>query len=1144
MNDFRFAEPGLVHAVWGVILLGALLLALELRSGGALDRWMSRTLQERLVARARRPRRILRTLFLALAAFFLVVALMRPQLGITFVSTPRVGARVMVCLDVSRSMLAEDAVPNRLERAKAEIRDLLPLLEGDQVGLIAFAGRAAVLCPMTPDFSFFRLVLDGVTANCVGKGGTRLEDPIRKAMEAFGEGGDAARAIFLVSDGEDHDSFPLEACDEAKERGIQVIAIGFGDEGGSPVVITDPGTGVKSPLRDREGNIVRSRLDGETLREMALRTEGLYIPAGTASLDLAAIHEQAIEPLMRGRIEGTGRSVRREAYQWPALAALACLVASALATAQPRAPLPLAAALVISALLVSPASSVRAQEPGDAAGSAPAGTGVQDPAEPERVAEPGSPSAPDPDAGLPARLLHNRALLDLETGELAAARRRLERAESEAGLDAELRFRARYHLGWVAVREADAQLAESPEEALASLERAAGHFRDAVRVRPEGTEARKNLEIVLRRIRQLSDSLRAREETELATRLDAIIERQRGILAEARSLLERDVADPASAEAEPRRREYLAVAATERELLADLEALASDAEDERRGLASAPDAERTPESRLREAQLGSLLAHLTRAEERLGQSHHTLRRRQGDRASRRASLALSALKRAREQLRDPLQVLDGIIPDARASLRQGLELLAASAPVFDPAAPRRTPPPWLDAASLGEDATEIAERVGELAERFRGAASARTPDFDPADPEAVARARLLDLVRAALPHLDGAAGHYGTSGGEYAAERVRPGFEAGSAGLAELFEARELFLDTKGLIELIWQDEGRVLALLRGDDGADEAGRRERVPALAELHGKNRGRLDRLRGLLDDEEAELARSAPPGETPAGAPPPEELEALRQRLAIARELLGAATAGADAAAEWFGAQAALPPEEISLDSGIERVDATLPPLEALRRLYFTIVEHLRDAARRQQDLCDSSADAVAQSLPAPEETARRLAPLEPEQEELRRLAAEIAPALAAQGSAAGQVPAPAGGAAGDGGTAAAAQSFARAAELVESAAGEMQRALDTLFAEPPEIEAGTSAQRAALERLVEALFLLEPPQPDSEPDEHPPEEDPESGEEPRQEPRREPVDPAQLLQAVRDREAKRRAEQQRVPGEDPTVEKDW
>lgn len=1158
MNEFRFADPERVHVIWAVLVLTAVLVALELRSSGALDRFISRVLQGRLVARTSRVRRIARAACLGLTMLFLVLALMRPQFGLTFVSTPRVGAEILVCIDVSRSMLAEDVVPNRLERAKAEVRDLLPYLEGDQVGLIAFAGRASIRCPLTPDFSFFRLVLDGVSANSVGRGGTRLEDPIRKAIDAFGGAGDAARAILLVSDGEDHDSLPIEACEFAKERGIQIIAIGFGDEGGSPIMITDPGTGAREQLRDREGEIVRSRLDGETLREMALVTEGVYVPAGTRSLDLEEIYESAIAPLTRGEIESGGRTVRQEAYQWPALAALLSLLVGATVTGRPRGRFASAGALALLAVaLVGPASLphgpiAHAQAPGDPAD--PDGETELPPR--ERTTPSGDDEVElvivpveetDPDAGLTPREVHNRALLDLGSGDLAAARRRFEDAERESKLDVSLRYRARYHLGWVEVKAALAR-GNDAEGALEAYRAAADHFRDAIRVQPNAEEARENLEVVLLRIRRIEDALRESSKQGLADRLDALIGRQRDLLAEARSLIERDVADPAAALEEPRRREYRAVAATERQILSDVEALGREAQAERGSIEAVPEEERTPEQGLRSAQLTLLLEHMTRSQERLAQARRTLRRQQGERAARRASTGLSALKRAREQLRDPLQVLDGLLPDARAVATYGAVLLhTESSPPGSTNAV--SVPPWVTTGSLAEESVEIEGRVGELAARFRGSASAEV-EVDPGDPESAARARLLEQVRRALPHLETATASYSASAAAYDRDAVREGFEESARGLEGLLAARELFLDAKGLIELLWQDVNRVLGLLQGRDGAGGDVRRERIPALAELDARNGERIERLRAMIDREAEDLERGRERASTePDAGPSTEELDALGVRMDLADTLLERVETAADGASEWFGTAETLEPAQVDLAAGVSSVEPILPPLGELRRLYFTIVEHLRDLARRQQELNDTTADAIALARGVPAQAERHLAPIRPDQTELERIARAIAPALREQGAPVAGAP---GGAATPGspdrGADETAAAFERAAELVDAASGEMSTVLERLFPVAPETVAydeATAAQAAALEQLLEALRLIEPQEP------QPSEDDPsgqqsteESAGDPDREPRRAPVDPAQLLQAVRDREAKRRAEKQAEGVADPTVERDW
>lgn len=1165
MNDFRFADPQWVHGLWGVAVLAALLVFFEIRSNRSLDRFMSRILQGRLVSQSSRPRRLIRAGCVSLAALFLVLALMRPQLGLSYVTTPKVGAEIMVALDVSRSMLATDASPNRLDRSKSEIETLLPLLEGDQVGLIAFAGRASILCPLTPDFSFFRLVLDDVKANSVGRGGTRLEEPIRKAIAAFGDDSDAAKAILLISDGEDHDSFPLEACDLAKERGIQVIAIGIGDEGGSPLSIENPKTKVFEPVYGSDGARVITRLDGETLRDMALRTDGIYIPAGTNALDLEEIHRTAIAPLMRSKIETGGRTVRQEAYQWPALLALLALLGAGMAAGSGRAPrLLVLTALCFAFLPVFPASAQVPSSPDTAEEAIPeegerSAEEGSDPKPEDSTDEPGkltTPEKSDPDAGLTARELHNRALSDLASGNLDEARRRFERTERDSGLDAELRYRCRYHLGWIEVKEADTQLAEAPEEALESLEAAADRFRDAIRVRPSAPEARHNLEVVLRRMREIQDSLREKEDLDLAKRLDELITRQRDLLAEARSLIERDVADPNRALEEPRRREYRAVATTELQILSDLERFAQDADEERRSIDGKPEEERTTEDMVRSAQLQSMLGHLTRAQERVGQARRTLRRQQGERAARRASLGLSALKRSREQLRDPLQVLDGILPDARALGQQAYQWLAGTLATGNDAP---LPPAWIHPAALAEESEEISGRVQELASRFRAAAEAEHEAPDPANPEAVQQARLLESVRAALPHLDRGAKAFGDAKTAYDEEKALPAFEAIGEGLTALNDALELFLDAKRLIEKIWQDENLAIAFLRGNDGAEDSIRIERIPQIAELHGKNIDRLVRLRHFIEEEGAQVAQARAQAEQPSSDPnaptPPsaEELDSMEQRMEIVFNLLAQVEVAAGAGRDWFEAQDLDSPEastQVDLDAGVAQVSAVLPPLEDLRRFYFTIVEHLRDVTRRQIELNDQTADAVALSQGVPAETPQHLLPLAPEQNELRGLAEQLAPAIAEQGEQMAQQAASQGGGAAPPEAEEQRQAWSRAAELVGSASEELAKAIASMFVDRTDpaafqLEEGTAAQRAALEQLIEALGLLEPPQPESDPGDEPNEDQNQNNaDNPQQDPDREPVDPAQLLQEVRDREAKRRAEKQRAGTADPTVEKDW
>jgi len=257
MDEFRFAELNWVHALWLVVLVSIVLVALELRGRSVLDRLVSALMQSRLVSRISLSRRLCSIAIFCLGLVAVVFGLMRPQWGMTVQKMARVDSQIMICLDLSKSMLAEDVVPSRLERSKAEIDSLLALLdEGQQVGLIGFAGKATVLCPMTTDFGFLRLILREASPSNVGMGGTRIGEALQKAADGFRETGDVNRLILLITDGEDHDSFPLDAAEKAKEKGARVVCVGFGDEIGSKIEVTDPRTGVRRFVKDSAGNDV------------------------------------------------------------------------------------------------------------------------------------------------------------------------------------------------------------------------------------------------------------------------------------------------------------------------------------------------------------------------------------------------------------------------------------------------------------------------------------------------------------------------------------------------------------------------------------------------------------------------------------------------------------------------------------------------------------------------------------------------------------------------------------------------------------------------------------------------------------------------------------------------------------------------
>ena len=266
-----------------------------------------------------------KALLLILAFVFGIIAVAGPQFGTCYEEVSRSGVDVFILLDVSRSMLAEDVVPNRLDRAKSDIQDLLAHISGDRVGLIAFAGRPMIKVPLTTDHGFFLQVLRSVDTNSAPRGGTAIGDAIRLALRAMPPEADRERAIVLITDGEDQESMPIEAARDAAERQIRILTIGLGNslEGG------------RIPIRDQNGNLtylrhdgqeVWSKMDESTLREIARLTEGAYVAVGTKAFDLGQIYADSIGK-MQGNVTQTEQRQRlRHQYQIFLAVAALCLL--------------------------------------------------------------------------------------------------------------------------------------------------------------------------------------------------------------------------------------------------------------------------------------------------------------------------------------------------------------------------------------------------------------------------------------------------------------------------------------------------------------------------------------------------------------------------------------------------------------------------------------------------------------------------------------------------------------------------------------------------------------------------------------------------------------------------------------------------
>ena len=219
----------------------------------------------------------------ALAFAFFAVGLARPRTGARLAERKTKGAEIIVALDVSNSMLAQDYSPNRLERAKLSIARLTEKLQEDRIGLVIFAGTSFVQLPVTTDYVSAKMFLGSIDTESIPVQGTAIGDAIRLSIKSFSAQSEKSRVIVVISDGENHEDDPVAAARQAAELGIKVYTIGVGSPEGQPIPVNG------ELLRDKDGNIVVTRLDEETLRKVALSGGGAYIHAGSEEFGLNPI---------------------------------------------------------------------------------------------------------------------------------------------------------------------------------------------------------------------------------------------------------------------------------------------------------------------------------------------------------------------------------------------------------------------------------------------------------------------------------------------------------------------------------------------------------------------------------------------------------------------------------------------------------------------------------------------------------------------------------------------------------------------------------------------------------------------------------------------------------------------------------------
>ncbi len=291
----------------------------------ALERFATQPLVQRLADSVRPAARRWKAVFIVTVVVLATLALTRPRWGFEWREVKHKGVDVFVLLDVSKSMLTEDVRPNRLTQAKYAVQDLLEKLRGDRIGLVAFAGTAFVQCPLTVDYEAFRLTLKDADPRIIPRGGTAIGAAIRTALKAFEAGEGRDHAIVLITDGEETESDALAAADEAAKAGVKIYAIGVGTAEGELIPVREEGKPMEF-LKDREGKVVKSRLDEETLKQLALKTGGIYVRSAAGDFGMDTIYDKGIAQLRRTEYEARLQKRYFERFQWPLGLAFVLLV--------------------------------------------------------------------------------------------------------------------------------------------------------------------------------------------------------------------------------------------------------------------------------------------------------------------------------------------------------------------------------------------------------------------------------------------------------------------------------------------------------------------------------------------------------------------------------------------------------------------------------------------------------------------------------------------------------------------------------------------------------------------------------------------------------------------------------------------------
>jgi len=300
------------YLLWLVFFLFCLIFYGIKKRSKILARFASKKAYDSIFPYYSEKRIWIKSIFLIISLILIVICLCEPFYGFRWEKVEQKGVDIMICLDTSKSMLASDIKPNRLERAKHEIIDLLKMMRSDRAGLVAFAGRAILQCPLTLDYNAFNIFLKALNPEYLPIGGTDIGGAIEIALNSFEKKIESEKAIILITDGENTSGKPFKIAEKAREKGVKIFCVGIGKEQGAPIPDADKGF-----KKDKNGTIILSKVDEKTLKKIAAITNGIYVRSVAGDIDLNLIYFDEIQKNMDKNILKTNKKkVLENRFQW------------------------------------------------------------------------------------------------------------------------------------------------------------------------------------------------------------------------------------------------------------------------------------------------------------------------------------------------------------------------------------------------------------------------------------------------------------------------------------------------------------------------------------------------------------------------------------------------------------------------------------------------------------------------------------------------------------------------------------------------------------------------------------------------------------------------------------------------------------